>query len=478
MSFDLSNIIELGLNHSLLIDDLIIDARKTTPNSAYFAVKGVKFDGHDFIDEAIAAGARVIFSEHSFKRDDAVFIKVANTREMLAIIVNKFYPDKPKNIVAITGTNGKTSVAHFYRQIWYLLGKNAASIGTTGVMINDEIIQNESLTTPDIITLNKLLADIKKADVDYVSQEASSHGLVQNRLQGIELEAAAFTSFSQDHLDYHHSMSDYLDAKILLFSKFLGRGKIVVLNADIKEFEIIKEVCLARSQKIIDYGFGAKELQIKKITNNIEKQIIDFSYLGEDYQVQTDIIGEFQTYNIICALGLAIATGANIRDIINILEKLQSVPGRMQRIISSNIFVDYAHTPDALEQALKLLKSLTKSRLMLVFGCGGDRDALKRPLMGAIADKLADLVVITDDNPRSEDPAKIRKEIITGMNSCDFVEIAGRAEAIKYAISIMSQNDILLIAGKGHEKYQIIGDKIYPFDDVEIAKMSAALKLI
>ncbi len=469
MSFDLSSLVELGLIHPLLIDNLAIDARIVTKDSAYFAVRGVKFDGHDFIDEAVAKGAIVIFSEQDLKRSDVICIKVANVRETLALIANKFYPNKPKNIVAITGTNGKTSVAHFYRQIWCLMGKNAASIGTTGVMINDRIFKDESLTTPDTITLNKLLTEICNEGVDYVSQEASSHGLVQNRLQGIDLAAGAFTSFSQDHLDYHNSMSEYLEAKILLFSKFLASGKRVVLNADIKEFEIIKEACLAKNQIIIDYGFKGKSLQIKNITNNIEEQIIDFSYLGNNYQIKTDIIGIFQAYNIICAIGLVVATGGDIADILKIIDQLQSVPGRMQRIKSSNIFIDYAHTPDALEQALSLLKPLASSRLIVVFGCGGDRDATKRPLMGAIADELSDVVIITDDNPRSEDSAKIRNEIIAGISGSEFLEIADREAAIKHAINMMNKGDILLVAGKGHEKYQIIGNKTYPFDDVEIA---------
>lgn len=468
MSFDLAKIKDLNLAQSLYIDGICCNSSHAKENYAYFAVKGENFDGNDFINHAIENGAKIIFSEQDFQTQygDIVYIKCDDVRKTMALIASLFYQDKPENIVAVTGTNGKTSVAGFYRQILHLMGKKSASIGTVGLYINDQQIEDSNLTTPDSISLNKMLNDLSSKQVEYVSLEASSHGLMQKRLLGIKLKAAAFTNFTQDHLDYHGSMEEYFKAKKKLFSENLEPDTICVLNSDIVEYDSLREIC--KNHQIIDYGKNAKTIKITNISNNIDCQIIDFTYDWKSYSIKTEIIGEFQAYNLLCAASLAIASSMDKEQVFACLSRLKNIVGRMQKF--HNIFVDYAHTPDALEKALMVLKPICERRLISLFGCGGNRDNKKRSLMGAIASNISDLVIVTDDNPRFEDPSLIRKEIISGIEKENYIEISDRKEAIKKALAMLEKGDVLLIAGKGHENYQIINDIRHYFDDMEIVK--------
>jgi UDP-N-acetylmuramoyl-L-alanyl-D-glutamate--2,6-diaminopimelate ligase len=471
MSFDLAKI--LNLPQPLLVESLSIDSRDVIPGSAYFAIKGSKVDGDDFIVDAIKRGAKVIISQQELHHQGVVCVKVDDVRQVLAKISSEFYQPHPEYIVGVTGTNGKTSVANFYRQIMFYLKHNAAAIGTNGVMINEDLVSSATLTTPDAIGLNKLLNQLQAQNVNYVALEASSHGLAQHRLDEINLTAAAFTNLSQDHLDYHHSMENYFAAKKLLFSKILPPYKTAVLNADVKEFAQLKEIAIKRQQTVIDYGRAAKNLKLLNLHNSLQEQIIELFYEGKNYELKTQIIGEFQAYNLLAAMGLAMACGEVFTDIASVISQLKPVPGRLERV-GSNVFIDYAHTPDALSKALTLLRPLVSKydKLVCVFGCGGNRDAGKRAMMGEIASKIADVVIITDDNPRFEDSDLIRAQIMAGVEQYNYqvVERAGRDNAIEYGVGLLEVGDILLIAGKGHEKYQIIKDQVHEFDDCEVAR--------
>ncbi len=469
MSFDLAKI--LNLPQALFVEHLSIDSRDVIPGSVYFAIKGSKVDGGDFILEAINKGATVIVSAQELSHQGVLCVRVDNVRAVLAKVANAFYQPQSKYIVGVTGTNGKTSVAHFYRQIMFYLTGSAAAIGTNGVVVNEDLLTSNTLTTPDAIGLNKLLNQLKH--INYVALEASSHGLAQQRLDDINFTAAAFTNLSQDHLDYHHTMENYFAAKKLLFSKLLAQNKTAVLNADVAEFAQLKAISSQRLHQIIDYGKEAKVLKLLNLHNTLEAQEIEICYEGKNYQLTTEIIGEFQAYNLLAAIGLAMACGQVFEDIVPVIGRLKAAPGRLERV-SENIFVDYAHTPDALAKVLKLLRPLVEkyNKLVCVFGCGGDRDAGKRPLMGEIASKIADVVIVTDDNPRFEDSDLIRSQIIAGVEKYNYqvVNMANRENAICYGVALLDYGDILLIAGKGHEKYQIIKDQVHEFDDCMMAK--------
>jgi UDP-N-acetylmuramoyl-L-alanyl-D-glutamate--2,6-diaminopimelate ligase len=303
--------------------------------------------------------------------------------------------------------------------------------------------------------------------------EASSHGLDQFRLDGVHVKIAAFSNLTRDHLDYHGTFENYLNAKLRLFNDVMKEGGVAVLNSDIPEFETLLAACEKRGHRIISYGKhkdGRKNyIDIFGITNTSEGQQISFEILGKVYNVNTQLIGEFQAYNLLCALGIVLASGENVDEAVAVMPKVSCVPGRMEKV-GTNIFIDYAHTPDALEKALAVLRPHTKGKLWVVFGCGGDRDKGKRPLMGKVAAQIADKIIVTDDNPRSENPATVRSEIMVAFNGEDVKEIGDRHEAIRYAVSNMKNDDMLLIAGKGHEKTQTIGAQVLPFDDVEVAK--------
>lgn len=453
------------------------NSKHVKKNDCFVAIAGSKFDGHDYIADAIKNGASEVIYEKAINNQlitenpGVVFYKVENSRARLAQLLSKEY-QQPKNIVAITGTNGKTSVAYFYFQICSMLNLKAASIGTLGVVSNvnsvDQVIGESNLTTPDPISLHKILEALAKNEVSHVAMEASSIGLDQHRLDGVKLAAAAFTNFTQDHLDYHGSMSEYFKAKRRLFSELLPAGASACLNVDIKEFEDLRVISQRKNLDIVTYGARAANFQILRINHGKTTQI-ELDCFGTKYNTSTNIVGEFQIYNILCAIALAYSTNAgSINQIIATIPFIKAAVGRLQAVEGYEVYIDYCHTPDALSRALMALRKNLTGNLILVFGCGGDRDPGKRELMGEIADKLCDVAIVTDDNPRTEDPLRIREQIISGMSKA--TEIADRKQAIEYAISIMKKDDRVLIAGKGHENYQIYGEKIIEFNDYEVAK--------
>jgi UDP-N-acetylmuramoyl-L-alanyl-D-glutamate--2,6-diaminopimelate ligase len=446
------------------------DSRKVQKGSIFVANQGTKQDGHDYIDQAIANGAAVVVISAErgpdIRRQAGVqYVEVEDTRQALTEILTKLYK-QPVNIVAVTGTNGKTSVAHFYQQMLALLGQKVASIGTLGVISNMECGLHSELTTPGAIELHQILDGLYQHGVDNVILEASSHGLKQHRLDGIKFKAAAFTSFSQDHLDYHDSMDDYLRSKLRLFTDLLVHEGTAVINADMAESQQVVDACGQR--RVMTYGQAGETLRIERVVYQDGKSLVEFRLMNKSYSIQLNLLGEFQVYNSLCALLLAVAMGFDEQQCISALSPLRSVPGRIQQVDQSNVFIDFAHTPDGLEKTLKVMKVNAKGRVIVVFGCGGDRDQGKRPVMGAIACKYADIVIVTDDNPRTEDPASIRQAILSQCTGA--VEIGDRRQAIKHAVSLMKPDDLVLIAGKGHEQYQIIGTEKKPFDEYAIVK--------
>lgn len=450
-----------------------IDSRKVKKGDVFVALKGSNVDGHEYIDKAIENGASTIILEDRNRiKDDYKnrinYVVVENSKLALYELLKREY-NQPNNIIAVTGTNGKTSVVNFFVQILDKLNVDSASIGTIGIVDNKgklaDLEQIENLTTPDPITLHHLLDQIADDGIKNVALEASSHGLEQGRLGGVKIKSAAFTSFSQDHLDYHKNMDDYFKAKMILFENLLPEGEKAVLNADIREYSQICEICKKRNQQILSYGRKGDFIKINSIYYD-NGLCARYEILGHKYELKTKLLGEFQLYNLFAAAGLVYSLGYDIGEITNSLNYVHSIKGRMERVGNSEVFVDYAHTPDALEKALREMKSHLEGRLIVVFGCGGDRDTTKRPLMGEIAAKTADKVIITDDNPRTEDPKKIRNDIMKAATNA--VEIFPREKAIEYAIEYMNVGDRLLVAGKGHENYQIIGNVKHHFDDVEV----------
>jgi UDP-N-acetylmuramoyl-L-alanyl-D-glutamate--2,6-diaminopimelate ligase len=404
-----------------------------------------------------------------------------NPRRALAKLAARFYRLQPACIAAVTGTNGKTSVATFTRQIWARLGHRAASLGTLGLVAPDRPPQ-PSLTTPDPVALHALLAELAADQIDHLAMEASSHGLDQHRLDGVALSAAGFTNLTRDHLDYHRSMEAYFAAKLRLFERVLPRQGCAVLNADSGAYPFLEAVCKRRDQRVISFGTGAADLALRERRPSATGQDLTLSVFGATELLHLPLAGEFQALNALCALGLAIGTGAEPRHAVPTLESLDGVRGRLELVAATPsrapIYVDYAHTPDALETVLRALRPHVVARLVVVFGCGGDRDPGKRPLMGEIAARLADHVVVTDDNPRSEDPATIRQAVLAGCASqagdAEIVEIGDRADAIAETVAGLETGDLLVVAGKGHEQGQIVGDVIRPFDDAQVVRDAVA----
>ncbi len=466
------------------ISDIAINSRLVQKNSIFFALKGLAMDGNKFIQDAIDKGASIIVSNQDFDSDvlqknDCTFINVKNCFNLLIEFLQIFYNKLPCNIYAVTGTNGKTSTAEFIRQILQLINKESASIGTLGVVCSQEIKKNipdSSLTTPDIVTIYKILHILKANNIDDVAIEVSSIGFEQNRVAGLNINCGIFTNFTQDHLDYHSDMNEYFRCKMLLFNNILQKNSPAVINSDIPEALQIKEICQKNGLQIFDYGKKAQKLQIINIENENFGQKISFRFLDKEFFFNIQSSAKFEAYNIFCALTTIIAKynlqKEQIEELLPKLQRLKSAQGRMQRVAilpnKAQIFIDFAHTPDSLIKILQQARNMTKSRLLILFGCGGDRDTKKRPQMGKIACELADLAIITDDNPRYEDPAQIRYDIVKSCKKDKFIEIEDRKIAIKKAISLLQENDILILAGKGHEKYQIIGDKKIELDEEKI----------
>jgi UDP-N-acetylmuramoyl-L-alanyl-D-glutamate--2,6-diaminopimelate ligase len=376
-------------------------------------------------------------------------------------------------MVAVTGTNGKTSVANFTRQIWAALELPAASFGTIG-LVSPKRTETGTLTTPDPVALHRLLAELADEGVTHAAFEASSHGLDQYRLDGVSLSAAAFTNLTRDHLDYHGDMDGYWKAKRRLFDTLLPDWGTAVVNADSEQAEDLKTLAQERGQRVISFGAVGDDIRVLKVAPAAAGQEISLSVMGRRYDLLLPLAGDFQVSNAVCALGLAIATGSDVHLATLALEKLEGVPGRLQLVAQNAkgaaVYVDYAHTPDGLETALRALKPHTKGRLIALFGCGGDRDPGKRPMMGAIAARLSDYAIVTDDNPRTEDAADIRAQIMVGCPNAE--EIGDRRSAIRAAIAMAEEGDVVVLAGKGHESGQIVGKVVLPFDDAEEARLA------
>ena len=477
----------LGLSPSrggnVTVSGLAIDSREVRAGTLFAALPGSRMHGAEFIQYALRMGAAAILTDRNgaeiaadvLSGTDAALVLAEDPRAALAGAAALWFGAQPAAMVAVTGTNGKTSVASFTRQIWAQLGHEAANIGTTG--IEGAFSAPLAHTTPDPITLHRLLAEMAQAGVTHAAMEASSHGLDQRRLDGVRLEAAAFTNLSQDHLDYHLTMETYLAAKAQLFDRVLPDDGVAVINMDDPAGEEILDIAEDRGQGTLTIGRDQDcDLRILNQRYDAAGQTLRFTYDGRVYQERLSLIGGFQAENVLAAVGLVLACGAEMPDIAMRLPRLEGVRGRMQlagtRANGAPVFVDYAHTPGALEVALQALRPHVMGRLIVVFGAGGDRDKGKRPLMGKAAAENADVVYVTDDNPRSEDPASIRVEILQGCPEAN--EVADRAEAILRAVDALGPGDALLIAGKGHETGQIVGDTVYPFDDVEQASVAIA----
>ena len=458
---------------NLVIKGIHCDSRKILKNFIFVAIKGENNDGHKYIFDAIKKGAIFVVIEKKelekkLKKKKINFIYTKNSRFFLSKIASNFYVNQPNYISAVTGTNGKTSVAFITNEIWKNCNIKSASIGTLG-LISEKYKKKLELTTENSVEIHKILSILYKKKINNVCCEASSHGLDQYRLDGIKLDVAAFTNISQDHLDYHLNFENYFNSKMRLFLRILKKNGIAIINSDLPETKKILNLCKKRKIKTFTYGYNSKDLKL--ITyyeqNNFQKIIINHKNKIFSYLIPT--IGDFQVYNSLCAICLVFFSGIPIVKCLKEIKKISQIPGRLENIRipkrikkKISIFIDYAHTPDALKKSLEVLKKKS-SKLSVVFGCGGDRDRKKRPLMGKIANSLADKVYITDDNPRDESSKKIRKDIISTCTKA--IEIKSRYLAIKQAINNCEEGEKLLIAGKGHEDYQIIGKKIYKFSD-------------
>ena len=459
------------------------DSRTVTDGSVFFAVPGTKTDGLAFAPQALQRGAAAIVAERDFGAPvrTAAFIKVDDARSALAQASARIFPRQPETIVAITGTSGKTSVAAFARQIWAAQGLSAASLGTLGIVAPKGSVYG-SLTTPDPVTLHKSLDDLARSGVTHLALEASSHGIVQRRLDGVRLIAGAFTNLSRDHLDYHATLEDYLAAKLQLFERLLEPGQSAVIDADSAVADKVAAACQRRGLRLFSTGFKGATLQLLEAQADKVSTRLKIAHAGEVLTLKLPLAGAFQASNALVAAALCIATGSSAEAVFAALERLEGAPGRLERVgqrRGAPVFVDYAHKPDALDKVLRTLRPFVRGKLIVVFGCGGDRDPGKRPIMGEVAARLADKIIVTDDNPRSEDPAAIRRAILAGAAEfangfANVLEIADRASAIAQAVAMLEPDDGLLIAGKGHETGQIIGDITLPFSDSDCAR--AALK--
>ncbi len=461
------------------VSGVTADSRAIKPGDVFVAIAGGKVDGLKFATQAADAGAVAVVTE----RDGGAFstsvpsIKVGNTRRALALMAAKFFPRQPGVIAAVTGTSGKTSVAAFTRQIWEQLGHAAASVGTIGVVSGTRSTYG-SLTTPDPVALHRTLDELAGEGVTHLAIEASSHGLDQHRLDGLRIAAGAFTNLSRDHLDYHADLDDYLDAKLRLFSDLVAPDGTAVVSADHPESAAVVATAQARGLRVITVGQHGEGLCLQHAAIDGAGQRISIQHGGQIFDVLLPLVGGFQVENALVAAGLAIATGSEAAKVFPALGALQGAKGRLELVGSVNgasIIIDYAHKPDALEKVLAALRPYAANRLIVVFGAGGDRDPGKRPLMGAIATMNADRVIVTDDNPRSENPAAIRAAILAAAPGA--VEIGDRGEAIHTAIADLRPGDVLLIAGKGHETGQIIGDRTLPFSDHEAVAAAAGEKV-
>ena len=455
------------------IAGITADSRQVQPGWLFAAMPGSKADGARFVPEAIARGAAAILVKEGTQVAAPAGIAVltaAEPRQALARMAARFYPAQPDTIVAVTGTSGKTSVADFARQIFARLGRKAASLGTIGLVKPDGSVYG-GLTTPDPVTLHRTLGELAAEGVTHLSFEASSHGLDQHRLDGVRLKAAAFTNLGRDHLDYHPSMEAYLAAKLRLFTELLPPDGTAVVNADTEHAPQVIAAARERGRTVLTAGRGGEVLKLASLSRDGFAQRLLIRHDGESYDIRLPLLGDYQAANALLAAGLAIAAGEPAARVLPALAELEGVKGRLEivgNVRGALIVIDYAHKPDALEAALTALRPFAPGRLVCVFGCGGDRDKGKRPIMGRIAARLANHVIVTDDNPRSERPEAIRAEILAGAPGSR--EIGDRAEAIRAGARLLGHGDLLLIAGKGHETGQIVGSTVLPFSDHEAVR--------
>lgn len=466
------------------VTGLSVDSRQVRPGHLFVALPGSVTHGGEFIQYALRQGASAVLTDRrgaeiaaaELAVSDAALVVAEDPRAALSGAAALWFAAQPPVMVGVTGTSGKTSVATFTRQIWQTLGHRAISLGTMGVQ--GDYQAKLAHTTPEPITLHRVLSEAAEAGVTHAAMEASSHGLDQRRLDGVRLKAAAFTNFSQDHLDYHKDFDDYFAAKALLFNHVLDEGAGAVINIDDPRGRQMARIAQERGLVLTTVGRAeGADLRILGQRYDSTGQDLRFSWKGQAHLVRLALIGGFQAENVLAAAGLVMAAGDDASRVIQTLPELTTVRGRMElaavRDNGAAVFVDYSHKPGALASALQSLRPHVMGRIVVVFGAGGDRDRLKRPLMGEAARDFADLVFVTDDNPRSEDPAAIRAEVMAGAGA-DAIEVGDRAEAILRGVDALQPGDALLIAGKGHETGQIIGNDIFPFDDAEQASVAVA----
>lgn len=470
----LSKLVEHSCSQDPDILGLSLDSRDVKMGDLFFAIPGLALDGRGFIEEAVSKGARAILTTVDNTKDHCTIpiIKVTDVRAKIPEIASKFFLTPPKSVVMVTGTNGKSSSVSLYQQLLCAKGIKAASIGSLGVQSELTLPFNDNfygLTTPDPITLHRLLSQFGSNGFDHIAIEATSIGLDQHRLDHIEVAAAAFTNFNHDHLDYHGTMEKYFEAKLLLFKQLMKPDTPVCLNTESERFEELVALCGQYKLPVLTFGKSTQaQLRLVKNKPHLHGQELQISYNNKNYTTNLSLLGECQSYNLLTALGLLISTGFYLDELIPFIPKLKPIPGRLEQIDGAPIFVDHSHKPVALQNAILSLKQHTTGKVIVVFGCGGNRDKVKRPIMGAIAQEYADDVIITDDNPRFEDPAEIRQEILSACPKA--IEIGDRKKAIEEAMTRLKLGDILIVAGKGCETGQQIGNQLLPFNDADIIK--------
>lgn len=464
-----------GGDETQTVTGFAIDHRKVAPGTIFGAFEGMRLNGEDFIEAAIASGAIAVVARPGAAVAGAHHIASDNPRAAFAALAAKFFAPFPETAVAVTGTNGKTSTVEMTRQLWRMFGHHAASIGTLGVTTANDSVTT-GLTTPDIVTFLSNVGGLAREGVTHLAFEASSHGLSQYRTEGLPVQAAAFTNLSRDHLDYHRDMADYFTAKMRLFTDILAPDGTAVVWADDEYSPRVIDLARERGNRVITVGEQGETLRLVGREPSLLGQGLTIDVDGERHKVNLPLIGAYQAANALTAAGLVIATGGEVAPTLAALARLQPVRGRLERAVISRqgapVYVDYAHTPDAIEAAIVALKPHASGKLIVLIGAGGDRDSGKRAPMGEVAARLADLVIVTDDNPRSEDPAVIRAQVMAGAPGA--TEVAGRREAIAAAIAAAGEGDIVLLAGKGHEQGQIVGEMVLPFDDVSVARECVA----
>lgn len=479
----LSEVVRRAVASDPEITGVTADSRKAGPGFLFAALPGAKVDGRDFAARTAAAGAAAVLAGGDVPGLTVPVITSPDPRRAYALAAANFWRAQPAACIAVTGTNGKTSVANFCRQMFARAGRTSASMGTLGLTVTrpdgaSEQLTPAGLTTPDAADIAELLARIAGMGVTHFAMEASSHGVDQRRLDGVKLKAAGFLNLTQDHLDYHGTMAAYRAAKLRLFETLLPRGGTAVLNADSDAYPAFAAAAVCAGQSVVSVGEAGQGVRLLERTLLPEGQRLKLDVHGLACEVRLPLAGGFQASNALVATGLCMAAGLSLDEALAGLETLEGAAGRLQRVGASprggEAYVDYAHTPDGLETVLAALRPHVRGKLIVVFGAGGDRDRGKRPIMGAIAARLADVAIVTDDNPRSEEPAAIRAEILAGAKGAR--EIGDRREAIRTAVTMLSDGDILVVAGKGHERGQIVGATVHPFDDV--VETAQALELV